>query len=312
MSKYDVFISYSRRDTAIADKICSTLDNAGISYFIDRKGIGGGLEFPEVLADAIYESSLFLYLASRNSYESKFTNSEIIFAFNEKPKNSILPYIIDDSEMPRSMRFTFAGINWRNIHDHPIETALVHDLLELLSRNDHDSSRKTPALQQQPIPESAHTPHNLDLAVKRGNSILYFDKTNWNKYVSPDDEKLGVVIIDGGQRFILGLEDIEDGIEMSWADAMNKYGDCLPDKSQGEAWIKQVYPVEEAIAAYGGQSPRSGKYGNGSDRYWTKTKFFSSRAYIVDLCYNEIGTSSIEEGKIKLFICHRLRRVTPL
>ena len=42
---YDVFISYSRKDTAIADKICKALDKAGITYFIDRKGINGGMEF---------------------------------------------------------------------------------------------------------------------------------------------------------------------------------------------------------------------------------------------------------------------------
>ncbi len=85
MAKYDVFISYSRRDTAVADKICAAFDSAGISYFIDRQGIAGGVEFPVVLADAIAESSLFLFLASKNSYDSKFTNIEITFACNDKP-----------------------------------------------------------------------------------------------------------------------------------------------------------------------------------------------------------------------------------
>ena len=89
--KYDVFISYSRKDTPIADQICAAFDRAGISYFIDRQGIGGGFEFPVVLAEAILESQVILFLASVNSYESKFTNAELTFAFNEKPKNSILP-----------------------------------------------------------------------------------------------------------------------------------------------------------------------------------------------------------------------------
>ena len=40
--KYDVFISYSRKDTPITDQICAAFDRAGISYFIDRQGIGGG------------------------------------------------------------------------------------------------------------------------------------------------------------------------------------------------------------------------------------------------------------------------------
>ena len=132
--KKEVFISYSRKDTAIAEKICQALDMAGISYFIDMQGIGGGMEFPIVLAEAIINSKLFLFLASKNSYESKFTNSEITFAFNEKPRNTLIPYIIDDSELPLEMRFIFSGINWRNSIDHPIESVLVDDICRLLNK----------------------------------------------------------------------------------------------------------------------------------------------------------------------------------
>jgi hypothetical protein len=132
---YDVFISYSRKDTEIANKICNAFDAYGITYFIDRRGISGGQEFPHVLADAICDSSLFLYIASENSYESKFTMSEITFAFNEKPHNSILPYIIDGSKPPRVIRFTFSAINWRNIKEHPIETTLVQDVCKLLGKS---------------------------------------------------------------------------------------------------------------------------------------------------------------------------------
>ena len=133
-NKYDVFISYSRKDSSVADRICKALDKAGITYFIDRQGIKGGMEFPVVLANAILEAKLFLYLASENSYASKFTNSEITFAFNKKPSNSLLPYIIDGSNMPVQMEFIFSGINWRTIENHPIETTLVNDLLNLLGK----------------------------------------------------------------------------------------------------------------------------------------------------------------------------------
>ena len=71
--KYDVFISYSRKDTNIADRICKAFDDVGIVYFIDRQGIGGGVEFPDKLADAIVNSSAFLLLGSNNSYNSPFT-----------------------------------------------------------------------------------------------------------------------------------------------------------------------------------------------------------------------------------------------
>lgn len=125
--KYDVFISYSRKDTGIADKICQTFDQVGISYFIDRLGIGGGMEFPAVLAKAIKESKVFLYLASKNSYESKFTQSEIVYAFNKKQKQDIIPYIIDGSTLPDELEFTFSAINWRQMDIHPIDI-IVNDI----------------------------------------------------------------------------------------------------------------------------------------------------------------------------------------
>lgn len=140
-SKYDVFISYSRKDTAVADRICAALDHQGISYFIDRQGIGGGQEFPEVLAEAIVGCRIMLYLASRNSYDSKFTNNEITFAFNEKPKGSILPYIIDGSRLPVTQRFVFASVNIRTMEEHPIDTVLMQDLCRLLGRTYKDRSQ---------------------------------------------------------------------------------------------------------------------------------------------------------------------------
>ena len=154
--KYDVFISYSRKDMAIADRVCRAFDEVGIKYFIDRQGIGGAFEFPEVLANAIIDSTTFLLLASDNSYNSKFTMSEVTFAFNKKSKNSVLPYMIDDTPMPLGLQFVFSSINWRNIKDHPIETVLVDDILQIIGR-------KRPA----PAPKSAPKPVEVKAVEKK-------------------------------------------------------------------------------------------------------------------------------------------------
>ena len=132
---YDVFISYSRKDIEIADRICAAFDRASVTYFIDRQGIGGGLEFPDAIANAIVNSHIVLFLASTNSYVSKFTNSEITFAFNKKEKNSIIPYRIDNSDMPIGLQFVFSSINWRSLEEHPIEPILVNDVLKILGRS---------------------------------------------------------------------------------------------------------------------------------------------------------------------------------
>ena len=165
--KYDVFISYSRKDTPIADRICAAFDRACITYFIDRKGIAGGMEFPQVLADAIEESSLFLFLASENSYQSKFTNNEILYAFNEKPTNSLLPYVIDGSRLPKSLRFSFASINVRNIEEHPIEPVLVDDVLRLLGREAETSAARRVAREEAARQAAAEAARQAQMAVQR-------------------------------------------------------------------------------------------------------------------------------------------------
>lgn len=102
---YDVYISYSRKDTAIADCICAAFDRAGISYFIDRQGTDNGRGFSKI---AIMESEVFLLLASENAFQSPFTSHEILYAFNEKRGKKMLLYSIDGSKLPDSTDILFS------------------------------------------------------------------------------------------------------------------------------------------------------------------------------------------------------------
>jgi len=130
--KYDVFISYSRKDKEIADEIIQVLDKYGITYFIDRRGISGGRSFPDVIAKAILDSEVVLFLASKNSYKSPYTLNEIAFAL-EKRKQCI-PYIIDRSTLPDGLQLTLAATNWRRIEQHPVDSVLVNDIFEKFDR----------------------------------------------------------------------------------------------------------------------------------------------------------------------------------
>ena len=78
--KYDVFISYSRKDTKIVDKICEAFDANGITYFIDRSDIVGGEEFVSVIRSAIEKSNFVLSLCSENSEKSRWVANELMYA----------------------------------------------------------------------------------------------------------------------------------------------------------------------------------------------------------------------------------------
>lgn len=169
--KYDVFISYSRKDTIIADQIVQAFEREGISFFIDRRGITGGMEFPTVLAAAIRESKIFLFLASKNSYVSKFTQKEIVYAFNKKESQDIIPYIIDGSKLPEQLEFTFSDINWRRIEQHPIDTVLIDDVLFKLGRQ-----RKKKSQTEEVVLEEFEMPP-LEDRKTQGHGLIPIGKT---------------------------------------------------------------------------------------------------------------------------------------
>ena len=132
--KYDVFISYSRRDSLIAGQIYEALTSAGLSCFIDREGISGGADFTRVITVAIMESRLLLFLASENSFSSEYTQKEITFAINQKGSRFILPLKIDKKEFPENLAFLLSDINYRELSSrYRIQKELVDDVQHKLA-----------------------------------------------------------------------------------------------------------------------------------------------------------------------------------
>lgn len=103
--KYDVFISYSRKDYVddkdniipdnVISKIKDVLTKEGISYWFDEEGIYSGDEFASVITHAIRSSSIFLFISSVNSNKSIWASNEVHVAleFNK----IIIPFRLDNT-----------------------------------------------------------------------------------------------------------------------------------------------------------------------------------------------------------------------
>jgi len=128
--KYDVFISYSRRDSAVAQELCDEFDKAGISYFIDKTGIYSGEEFMQVLAENILDCELVVFLGSANSYKSDYTGMEVAFAIKRKVR--LIPYLIDDTPLPLNLELGFSTLNKRRMSNFPIPK-MVGEILTRLN-----------------------------------------------------------------------------------------------------------------------------------------------------------------------------------
>ena len=130
----DVFISYSRKDTEIATKLCKVLGNAGLSYFIDRKGISGGEHFVKTISKEIISCKIFIFIGSSNAYQSKWTMKEVTFAFQEKGGNNIIPMLTDESPLPIELRFLFTNVNVIQPSENNIKQT-INALLRMLGRS---------------------------------------------------------------------------------------------------------------------------------------------------------------------------------
>ena len=94
MIKYDVFISYSRKDKKTVIDFCEKLSKAGISYWLDNHGISNGEEFKSVIVKAIEESAVFIFISSQSSNESQWTAKEIGIAVAETNISSLSNWTI--------------------------------------------------------------------------------------------------------------------------------------------------------------------------------------------------------------------------
>ena len=103
--KYDVFISYSRKDYMLNDEIIpgnpisaiqELFEENKISYWFDKDGIYSGSEFMPLISDAISDSKILVFISSKHSNESKWTAGEILEALNED--KLVIPVRIDESK----------------------------------------------------------------------------------------------------------------------------------------------------------------------------------------------------------------------
>lgn len=105
MEKYDIFISYARKDYAtesgevipgnIVSRVKEFLREKGFTYWFDEDGIYSGEAFATIIAQAIRDSRVFLFISTRASNESEWTVNEIAVAKALGKKT--IPFLADTS-----------------------------------------------------------------------------------------------------------------------------------------------------------------------------------------------------------------------
>ncbi|KAA4185626.1 TIR domain-containing protein [Bacteroides ovatus] len=146
--KYDVFISYSRRDyvdesynvipgNAIAE-IQNVFDENGITYWFDKDGIYSGQEFIEIITGAIAESKILIFISSKHSNESMWTAGEIFEALDGE--EAIIPVKIDNSQYNKKFKLLIRPLDYIDYQENP-QNALK-DLLRAINKVKEDIAQK--------------------------------------------------------------------------------------------------------------------------------------------------------------------------
>lgn len=108
---HDVFISYSRKDLAFVRSFVKRIENEVHTVpWVDLKGIETGVQFEDVIVEAIDNCELVLFLFSKNSLGSPWTKKEVMYAKNVGKK--IYPVVIDGSQLSGWFLFEYGDVNY--------------------------------------------------------------------------------------------------------------------------------------------------------------------------------------------------------
>ena len=109
--KYDLFISYSRKDFDEVSSLLETIKTAipNLSYWFDIDGIESGDEFEDKIISAIDNSSYVLFALSENSIQSQWTKDEVMYAKNTDKK--VIPVLLKGAQMKGWFLFKFGRID---------------------------------------------------------------------------------------------------------------------------------------------------------------------------------------------------------
>jgi predicted ATPase len=116
-SRPRIFLSYASEERNRALHIADALEGAGLSVWIDRRGIAVGRRWSREIAAAIRSCTAFAVLCSAGSMRSRNVRQELQLAWDfDRP---ILPLLLEPIAFPEDRAYFLHGWQWVEILDRP-------------------------------------------------------------------------------------------------------------------------------------------------------------------------------------------------
>jgi dienelactone hydrolase len=125
----DVFISYSSIDKDAAEKVCSILEENGMSCWMAPRNITPGVPFSEAIIDGIKSSKVFVLIYSSNSNNSAQVIREVDRAVHNGL--SIINLRLEDVPLSKQLEYYISSVHWLDAVTPPLEQH-IHQLCNVV------------------------------------------------------------------------------------------------------------------------------------------------------------------------------------
>src|SRR5262245_31534617 len=150
----EIFLSYSRPDSATVLALATALEEKGVSVWIDRSGIEEGNAYDTQIEEAIAQTRVVIVVWSQHSVRSHWVRAEAAYALN---KHKLVPIAIDHSEPPLQFHH-IQTINFDGWNGAGHDEAFTRLLTVLAKRLDRAGTLGEPALGAAAIPARPKEP----------------------------------------------------------------------------------------------------------------------------------------------------------
>jgi TolB-like protein len=120
---HDIFISYSSADKDTADKVCSILEENGISCWMAPRNITPGASFAEAIIDGIKSSKVFVLIYSSNSNNSTQVIREVDRAVHNGL--SVINLRLEDVPLSKQLEYYISSVHWLDAFTPPLEQHIL-------------------------------------------------------------------------------------------------------------------------------------------------------------------------------------------
>ena len=117
-----VFISYASQDAAVAERLCTALEAAGLQCWIAPRDVRAGASYAAAIVEAINSCRMLVLLLSQAAIDSPHVLREVERASSKR--RPVLSVRMDAAKLPPDLEYFLSANQWLDASSRPIEQIL--------------------------------------------------------------------------------------------------------------------------------------------------------------------------------------------